>query len=233
MISVVQKFRSVRNHVERVCQCLRAQAQHQLSDHVAHAETKTARLEKALRTVGIHGSVRIDENTGKGSIIDVNRMLCPEASAEYAAKMLTRVLEKEKRDGMERPGQNAQSTIPLSERIEYVRINDKGPVTPICDASTLVEIIWLLPSNAAKEFRRQSAQTITRVLGGDTSLCDEIEQRCDRLQSTEEGRAYQGFLLDQGPAKKQRSEEPFWFEYASDEEKRAFSFRSWPKKPLH
>lgn len=54
------------------------------------------------------------------------------------------------------------------------------------------------------------------------SLCDEIEQRCTRLQSTEEGRAYQNFVMDQGPAKKIRSKQPFWFEHASDEQKKAF-----------
>lgn len=87
---------------------------------------------------------------------------------------------------------------------------------------TNIEIIWLLPARAAKEFRRQSAHTICRVLGGDTSLCDEIEQRYARLQSTEEGRAYQNFVMYQGPAKKTRSEAPFWFEYASDKREEGF-----------
>ncbi|CAN0320740.1 unnamed protein product, partial [Hapterophycus canaliculatus] len=44
------------------------------------------------------------------------------------------------------------------------------------------------------EFRRQSAETICRVLGGDVSLCQEIEQRCSCLQSTEKGRVYQQFV---------------------------------------
>lgn len=97
--------------------------------------------------------------------------------------------------------------VPIAERVPYVKIN--------------VEIIWLLPSGAAKEFRRQPAQTICRVLGGDVSLCDEIEQLCARLQSTEESRAYQSFLMDQPPAKKHRSE-PFWFEHGPDEERKAY-----------
>ena len=214
---------SLKNHVDRVCESFRAQqARHQCSDQTSRAETKTSILAKAFTAVGIHGSVRIDESSGKGSIIDVNRMLCPNASAEYAAQMLTRVLEKEKRDGADRRVHNAHHPTPISERIEYIKINGKGHITPVCDAQTLVEIIWLLPSSAAKEFRRQSARTITRVLGGDTTLCDEIEQRCERLQSTEEGRAYQNFVLDQTPAKRHRSEAPFWFELASAEQKRAY-----------
>ncbi|CAN0423497.1 unnamed protein product [Scytosiphon promiscuus] len=86
----------------------------------------------------------------------------------------------------------------------------------------MVEIIWMLPAGAAKEFRRQSALTITRVLGGDVTLCDEIEQRCALLQSTQEGRDYQSFVLDQGPAKKQRVDEPSWFEHGTVEERRAY-----------
>lgn len=47
--------------------------------------------------------------------------------------------------------------------------------------------------------------TPSRVLGGDVSLCAEIEERCARLQSTEEGRAYQSFMTGEAPAKKHRS----------------------------
>ncbi|CAN0070107.1 unnamed protein product, partial [Ectocarpus sp. 4 AP-2014] len=79
----------------------------QRSDQNAHAVTKTSVLERSLNAVGIQGSMRIDDKSGKGSIIDVNRLLCPDASAEYAAQMLTRVLEKEKRDSADRVVQNA------------------------------------------------------------------------------------------------------------------------------
>lgn len=61
-----------------------------------------------------------------------------------------------------------------------------------------------------------------RINGEHRYMVDEIEQRCARLQSTEEGMAYQKFLMDQGPAKKARSEAPFWFDYATDEQKKDF-----------
>ncbi len=91
-------------------------------------------------------------------------MLCPENSKDYANKTLSRVIA---RDANEQSG-NGQN-VSLVERVHYIRINRKPPVTPVADAKTIVEIIWLLPAIAAREFRRQSAETICRVLGGDVS----------------------------------------------------------------
>ncbi|CAN0535077.1 unnamed protein product, partial [Ectocarpus sp. 8 AP-2014] len=61
---------------------------------------------------------------------------------------------------------------------------------------TLIEIVWLLPGKKAHTFRRQSSEKVCRLLGGDLSLVAEIEARHNSLQSTEEGRATQSFLLD-------------------------------------
>lgn len=214
--------KALRERVESVRS--RDQTIRQHLQHIAFAEqmSRASVLQNALRSINIHASIRIDEVSRRASIIDTTRVTCPSVSPQNAAHMLTRLLENENGDGT--PGRvlDAHHPRPISERIQYIKINGKGHVTPVSDAQTLVEIIWLLPSSAAKEFRRQSAHTITRVLGGDLSLCDEVEKRCDRLQSTEEGRAYQNFVLDQSPAKKQRSEAPFWFEFASGEQKRDY-----------
>ena len=166
----------------------------QPEEHVEEFESKSVTLQKALRAMNIIGSVRIDDATALASDIDVIRLLCPEASSKYAAQMLTRLLEKDSLRDENNCLQNAHNSVSLAERVRYIKINGKGRETPVSDAKTIVEIIWLLPAGAAREFRRQSAETITRVLGGDTSLCEEIEQRCGRLQSTEEGRAYQQFM---------------------------------------
>jgi hypothetical protein len=64
----------------------------------------------------------------------------------------------------------------------------------VADARTLIEIVWDLPGRAATEFRRKSATTVCRVLGGDVSLVEEIEARHAALQETTEGRATQHFL---------------------------------------
>ncbi|CAN0161132.1 unnamed protein product [Ectocarpus sp. 12 AP-2014] len=217
---------ALREHVARVVSSGQVEQAHPPvqqaeEQYVEGVETKAVVLRKALRAMNIQGSVRVDERSGRVSDIDVIKMLCPDASAEDAAHMLTRVLQKEAASA-NNSGPTVHGPVDLADRIERIKINGKGNPTPVSDAPTAIEIIWLLPARAAREFRKQSADTIARVLGGDVSLCAEIEQRCARLQSTEEGRAYQSFMTDQGPAKKQRAAMPAWFEYATDEEKRAY-----------
>ena len=219
--------RALREHVARVVSSGQVEQAHPPvqqaeEQYVEGVETKAVVLRKALRAMNIQGSVRVDERSGMVSDIDVIKMLCPEASSEYAAQMLKRVLEREDSAGGNHSLQNAQHSAPLADRVHYLKINGDGHVTPVSDAPTAIEIIWLLPARAAREFRKQSADTIARVLGGDVSLCAEIEQRCARLAKTDEGRAYQSFMTDQGPAKKQRAAMPAWFDYATDEEKRAY-----------
>ena len=48
-----------------------------------------------------------------------------------------------------------------------------------------MEIAWLCPGKAAKEFRRQGAVTLCRALGGDLTLVDEIEKRHAEVAGTE------------------------------------------------
>lgn len=150
----------------------------------AEQTTRASVLQNALRSISIHVFIRMDEDSIKASIIDTIRVMCAKASPENAAHRLTRFLENENGDGTTNHVLGVQGPTPISERIDYI-INGHGN-----NAKALLEIIWLLPSRATKEFRRQMAHTICRVLRGDKSLCDGIEQRCARLQSTEEGRAY-------------------------------------------
>jgi hypothetical protein len=83
----------------------------------------------------------------------------------------------------------------ISTNCGKLKINGIGHSTYVADAKTLVEIVWLCPGKAAREFRRKSAQTIVRVLGGDLSIINEIEQRHIQLNGSEEGRAVQDFLI--------------------------------------
>lgn len=57
--------------------------------------------------------------------------------------------------------------------------------TPVAPLPVLVEIAWLCPGRAAKEFRRKGAETICRALAGDLSLVDEIERRHSQVAGTE------------------------------------------------
>lgn len=166
-------------------------------------------------------SIRVDNSSKTGSVKDVIRMVLG-CSSSAAATTLSRLFVA------------SEAMVTRSEsivtRCHNIRIQGKGKPTPCADAKTLMEIVWLLPGKKAHAFRRQSSEKVCRLLGGDLSLVSEIEARHATLQSTEEGRATQDFLLNdtnvvtdhQSPAKKIRSDEPYWFQHASDEEKRAF-----------
>lgn len=137
-------------------------------------ETRVSVLQKAFRTINISGSVKIGKNSGKASVIDVVELVSPEASSDYAETALSRVITKHSEEcegAPDRDHYDPLSQLSLADRIEYVKINGKGNTTPVSDAKTIFEIIWLLPSSAAKEFRRDSAKTIVRVLGGDVTIC--------------------------------------------------------------
>ncbi|CAM9491265.1 unnamed protein product, partial [Ectocarpus sp. 12 AP-2014] len=121
-------------------------------------------MQKALRSVHIHGSVRIDEYSGKAAIIDTIRVMCPEASTENAAHMLTRTLERNNR------------VISIGSRIAKIKINGRGNITPVTDFKTLIEIVWMLPSAISRRLRWKSAETMYRVMGGDLKLLRDIEQ---------------------------------------------------------
>ncbi|KAG5179318.1 hypothetical protein JKP88DRAFT_327157 [Tribonema minus] len=93
--------------------------------------------------------------------------------------------------------------------------------TPCADARTLVEIVWSLPGKPARAFRRTSATTVCRVLGGDVSLVDEIEWWCRALQATEVGRTAQDFLIGDGSVKVSR-ELPAELQLATPEQRTLF-----------
>ncbi|CAN0075583.1 unnamed protein product [Sphacelaria rigidula] len=204
--------RSLAEHVEHV----RAGISQNLDCADEEFETKASVLEKSLRTIGIIGSIRVDEASGKGSVIDVIKLLCPGVDSAYAGQMLTRIMERE--DSCE-GWQNAM--ISIADGVEHIQINGKGHTTPVSDAKTITEIIWMLPGRAAKEFRRQSAETICRVLSGDTSICEEIESRRNRLQGSEEGRAFQRFMNGEPDAKRARIG-PEIMELATEEQYQAY-----------
>lgn len=115
-------------------------------------------------------------------MIDVVRMLCPGVNANNAAFMFARVIKNDQDEGPPGVVYAPRRIVPVAGRVHYIKINGKGHEPPVSDAKTIVEVIWLLPARAAREFRKQSAETIRRVPGGDVSLCDEIEQRCARLR---------------------------------------------------
>ncbi|CAM9812180.1 unnamed protein product, partial [Pylaiella littoralis] len=129
-------------------------------------------------------SIRVDKDTKKGSALDTIRMVlgCDSSTANTTMRRMIQ----------DNPGLGFGP----GSRCPRLKINGKGNETPVADAKTLVEIVWLLPGKKARQFRRQSSEKVCRLLGGDLSLVSEIEARHATLQSTEEGRATQDFLLD-------------------------------------
>ncbi|CAM9684377.1 unnamed protein product, partial [Ectocarpus fasciculatus] len=133
--------------------------------------------------MNIEGSVRVDERTGMVSNIDVIKMLCPEKNDDYAKIALTRIIAGDDREPS------------IKSRVSYIKINGSGHKSPVPDFNTLVEIIWMLPAGASREFRRKSAETICRVMGGDLCLCRQIEQNALGWNCVEGGEAIQQALL--------------------------------------
>lgn len=149
-----------------------------------------------------NATIRVDNATQKGSVIDVIRMVlgCNSSSANT---YLT----------------NLKGNFPeLGIQIPQLRINGAGRLTPVADAKTLVEIVFLLPGRIARDFRRKSASKICRILGGDPTLVAEIEQRRLSLESTPEGRATQAFLLGEsrGEIKDDFNGMPIGFRYLEE-----------------
>jgi hypothetical protein len=108
----------------------------------------------------VNAKIRIDRDTQQASVIDVIKLISGR-STKRASEAIINLSDK------------------LSESIDHLRIDGTGKLTPVCDAKTMVEIIWELPGKAAKAFRRQCAHYIVRILGGDASLVEEMRDRAD------------------------------------------------------
>ncbi|ACH46886.1 unknown [Feldmannia species virus] len=159
----------------------------------------------------VNATIRIDNATQKGSVIDVIRMVlrCDASSANTAFRRL--------KDDM------LKSRAEFGAACSHLRINGKGRLTPVANAKTLVEIIFSLPGKLAREFRRKSASQICRLLGGDPTLVFEIEQRRAELESTPKGRVTQAFLL--GESRHDTDDDftgmPVGFRYLEESQRRA------------
>lgn len=112
----------------------------------------------------------------------------------YASTALGRVIAKDGGEELGPVGIIELGRVALFGHVKRIQINGRSRETPADDAAMTTEIISQLPSGGAKESRCQSAETICRVLSGDISPCRENKQRCFRLQSAEEGRAYHHFM---------------------------------------
>ncbi|CAM9867732.1 unnamed protein product [Pylaiella littoralis] len=166
-----------------------------------------------------NSTIRVHKPTQQGSVLDVIRMVqgCDSSAANTA---LTRLLL-----ATENMGTSGTHTLQHALQCTQLRINDTGRATPVADAKTLIQIIWLLPGKKAREFRHQSSEKVCRLLGGDFSLVAEIEARHADLQSTDAGRSTQEFLLS-GTSEKAIGpfeDMPVWFKHLDEKERQQCS----------
>lgn len=144
--------------------------------------TRQSIVKKALGNVDISGGVRIDRASGKASMIGVVRTIVG-CKASEASTRLTRLFAQD-------------DSIPsIESRTAYIRINGSGKNTPVADLKTIVEMIWKLPGKASTRFRRKSAETLCRVMGGDLALVREIQQNNLAWMSVDGGEVIQQPLL--------------------------------------
>ena len=158
---------------DRILKCRSADARHNPRQSIElRMEVITENVENC--------SIRVDSVTQQGSAIDVVRMVlqCNSSTANtYLGNLKGDFPELGK------------------QVVEQYRINGKGRPTPVADAKTLIEIAMLLPGKASAKFRRTSATTVCRVVGGDIKLIDEIEQNDQKWKSIEGGLSMQQALL--------------------------------------
>ena len=69
----------------------------------------------------------------------------------------------------------------LFTQLEILRVNGKGNAVRVIDIPSAIELVWILPGDYATEFRRKSANYVTRMMAGDRSLIDEIEVQNERI----------------------------------------------------
>ncbi|CAM9812251.1 unnamed protein product, partial [Pylaiella littoralis] len=144
---------------------------------------KTAVARQALRSVNtIFEYVRIDNASGKGSSMDVIRLVLG-SSSKAANTYLTRLISID------------ETTPSIKSRTTYVRINGVGRLTPVADLKTLLEIVWKLPGPTSAKFRCKSAEIVCRAMGGDERLIQEIQQNNLLWRSVPGGEAIQKALL--------------------------------------
>ena len=126
-------------------------------------------------TTGLTKGIRVDQATQKGSVYDVIHFVT-QGNSGYSARTLARLSEQHPE---------------LNPKWMKLKINGKGRATRVADAATLVEIAWVRPGKAASQFRRQGAESVCRLLGGDLTLVDQIQRRHAQVAGTGE----EAFLL--------------------------------------
>ncbi|AAR26858.1 FirrV-1-A34 [Feldmannia irregularis virus a] len=149
-----------------------------LGDYVTRKTTQKAGVgrkalcvQRALRSLNIHGSIRVDERSGMVSAIDVIKIVCPDKSEDHAKITLKRMLTRHDH---------------LASKVITVQMNERGRYTPATDLRTIIKIVHILPG-AGNVQRCKSMEMLCRVLGGDLDLCEDINENYECWRVAEGG----------------------------------------------
>ena len=113
--------------------------------------------------------VRIDKATNKASVLDVFELVLGSSGSAKKAWFEWKKLVTQSNQFGEPSNQS------LLVKVDEIKINNKGHVTPVAPFSALLELIYLLPGKRAHQVRSTSAKYMSRLLAGDLTLIDEIE----------------------------------------------------------
>lgn len=139
-------------------------------------EDKTFLLSKALDSIDVEGVVKVDESTGKVSLIDIIRILCPDKTDPELISVLEAYLDKYIKIFHDMPLNLREDYDPFTDSLEYVEVHDKNRLSPVGGPNLASKIIWTTPSEKLNDFRMKFSEEVCRVLGGEEKVkeCEKI-----------------------------------------------------------
>lgn len=139
-------------------------------------EDKTFLLSKALNSIDVEGVVKVDESTGKVSLIDIIRILCPDKTDSELISVLEAYLDKYIKIFHDMPLNLREDYDPFTDSLEYVEVHDKNRLSPVGGPNLASKIIWTTPSEKLNDFRMKFSEAVCRVLGGEEKVeeCEKI-----------------------------------------------------------
>lgn len=117
---------------------------------------------------GVQVEIRYIPSTKQVSVLDVVRAVSGK-DAKYASNATKRLRAD------------------IQAQFQYHKFPSASKATPVATAEVIVSIIWELPSNVAKEFRRQSARLVCQQLLVDVQLVSRYEACSNQMQMFLEG----------------------------------------------
>lgn len=119
-------------------------------------------MSSSLSSEEILKRIRYDPETKRGSVLDVVQLVtgCDQA---HMSRTLTSILER---------FPDLNSLMPIH------KFPGRGQRdTPVAPLPVLVKVIMLCPGKTALKWRLNAAEVLCRALGGDSSLCAEIQEQ--------------------------------------------------------